>query len=64
MRVRVTPPAALEIEEILLGLMQEAPQAASGLARRIDAILLQLRDFPETGVKTSEDGVRRVNLSP
>jgi plasmid stabilization system protein ParE len=64
MRLRITPPAALEIEDNLLGMARESPQAASRLTNRIDAVMVHLREFPLAGPNTSEPGIRRVNLLP
>lgn len=49
MKVRFTPPARAQLLDVLAYVRADSPAAAAGFPERADAVLRQLRDFPESG---------------
>ncbi len=64
MRVRLARPAFEELAAILDYLAERSPQAAEGLASRLDRLLVQLAEQPRMGVRTDDPAGRRLVLRP
>jgi toxin ParE1/3/4 len=63
-RVRLARPAFEDLAAILDYLAERSPQAAEGLASRLDQVLVRLAEQPGMGVRTDDPAVRRVVLRP
>jgi toxin ParE1/3/4 len=63
-RVRLTRPAFEDLTGILDYLAARSPQAARGLASRVDGMLARLSDQPRIGMRTNDPAVRRLVLTP
>lgn len=64
MRARLARPAFEDLADILGYLAERSPQAAEGLAARVDRLLAQLAEQPGIGVRTDDLDVRRLVLRP
>ena len=64
MKVRLARPAFEDLAEILDYLTDRSPQAAQGLALRMDGILGRLAEQPGIGMRTDDPAVRRLVLTP
>ena len=64
MRVRLARPAFADLAAILGYLAERAPQAAEGLAMRVDRLPAQLAEQSGMGVRTDDPAVRRLVLRP
>ncbi|WP_164477558.1 type II toxin-antitoxin system RelE/ParE family toxin [Pannonibacter phragmitetus] len=64
MKLKFTPQALAEFEEILFQIDHEDPFAAARVKARIAAILSLLADYPRSGIITSSAGLRRIVARP
>jgi plasmid stabilization system protein ParE len=64
MRLRVTPPALADIDEILTHIASVSPAAAARVSERIDVVMQRLVDNPHIGRATDRRRVRYVNTAP
>ncbi|KAB0681281.1 type II toxin-antitoxin system RelE/ParE family toxin [Aureimonas leprariae] len=64
MRLRFTPPALAEIDEILTGIGSRSPRGAGKVRDRLEKIADSLRDHPYLGQATDIQPVRRLGLQP
>jgi plasmid stabilization system protein ParE len=58
MRVRYSPPALLQLEEIHRYIAQHNRRAAKAVVTRIEDLCEKLGEFPGMGTKTNQPGVR------
>ena len=49
MRVRFTPPADRKYLDAISYLFERSPAAAANLQRRTETVIVQLREYPESG---------------
>jgi plasmid stabilization system protein ParE len=64
MKLRFTPPALADLDDILAFLRADSPAGADRALSRIEAVLERLMDYPKTGRLTTKRGVRYVNIQP
>lgn len=64
MRLRYTPRAAAELDEVLAYIKARSPQGARRVQARIQAIINLLLQHPHAGQLTSKGRLRRVIASP
>ncbi len=64
MRLRFTPEALTELEEVLGYIAERSPEGARRVQSRIQAITLLLAERPHIGRLTSLSRVRRVSVVP
>lgn len=64
MKLRLTVPAARQLDRILFTIAQEHPPGARNVQARIRAVMLMLTEQPEAGPATARRGVRRMVVRP
>lgn len=64
MRLRYTPRALAELEQVLSYLMQRSPQGARSVQSRIQEVIDLLTLHPHLGQVTRRRGIRRVVIFP
>ena len=64
MRLRYTPEALVELDEILTGIAEHSPQGARRVQARIQAVIDFLLDYPHSGHSTDMDSLRRTTAHP
>lgn len=64
MKLRVTPPAAREINKILAYVASDSASAAASVGLRIDEVMATLTQNPGLGRRTDRPGIRFVNAHP
>ena len=64
MRLRYTPEALVELDEILTGIAEHSPQGARRVQARIQAVIDFLLDYPHSGQSTDMDSLRRTTTHP
>lgn len=64
MKLRYTPKALAELDEILTYIAERSPQGARNVQARIQAITTLLQEHPLSGQLTSESGLRRIVTPP
>lgn len=64
MKLRFTPRALQQIQDILSYIQFSSPQGAANVAARLDAIIDLLKEQPRAGRATDRPNVRRLPLSP
>lgn len=64
MRLRLTPRAAAELDEILTFIDKRSPRGASNVKARIRAVVDLLLRHPEAGKVTSRRQLRRATVHP
>ena len=57
MRLRYTPEALVELDEILTGIAEHSPQGARRVQARIQAVIGFLLDYPHSGQSTDMDSL-------
>lgn len=60
MKLRLSERADTEYDAIRQYLLERNPSAASGFARRLDAVVQALLIYPEIGEETEHSGIRRM----
>ncbi len=63
-KLRYTPSALAELDEILAYIEERSPQGARHVKARIQAVINLLLEFPQVGQLTSRSQLRRVMVSP
>jgi plasmid stabilization system protein ParE len=63
-RLRYTPEALAELDEVLTGIGQHSPQGALRVQARIKTMLDLLLDHPHSGQRTNLEGLRRIVVTP
>lgn len=64
MRLRFTPEAARELDEVLTSITEHSPQGARRVQARIQKAVELLADHPRGGQITSHSRLRRITTSP
>lgn len=64
MRLRFTPEAALELEQVLASIAQQSPQGAGRVQSRIKKAVDLLIEHPHSGQATSRRRLRRIVVTP
>jgi toxin ParE1/3/4 len=64
LRLRYTPRALAELDEVLTYIAERSPQGARNVRIRIDAIVTMLLQHPGAGQLTSKARLRRIGASP
>ena len=64
MRLRYTPPALADLENILEYVAAHSPSASRKVAERLRALAELARQHPEIGRATDEPGIRRIIARP
>ncbi len=64
MRLRVTRPAAAQIERTITYIAEHNPQGASRVLARIQSVMMMLTEQPLAGPPTTRRGERRVLTIP
>lgn len=64
MRLRYTRPSLAALISILDGIVAESPQGAQRVRARIRSVIELLLAYPLIGVRTDEEGIRRVTTIP
>lgn len=64
MRLRYTPTAAYELEQVLANIAEQSPQAASRVRSRIQKTINLLIEHPLSGQMTSRRRLRRIVTTP
>ena len=64
MRLRLTRPAAGQLERVLTHIAAESPQGARNVRERIRAVMHLLLQHPYAGHATARHGIRRMVVSP
>jgi toxin ParE1/3/4 len=63
-KLRYTPRAAAELDEILEHIGSQSPQGAANVKRRVHRLTAMLLRHPEAGQKTNRPGLRRLVVHP
>jgi toxin ParE1/3/4 len=63
-KLRYTPRALAELDEVLTYIAERSPQGARNVRTRIDAIITMLLQHPGVGQLTSKGRLRRIGASP
>lgn len=64
MKLRFTPPALADLDDVLNYLRASSPIAANDLSLRIEAVLERVVDNPMSGLATTEPDIRYINTHP
>lgn len=64
MRLRLTGPAARQLDRVLTHIAQHNPQGARNVQERIQAVMHLLLQHPQAGHGTARPGIRRFVASP
>lgn len=64
MRLRITRPAARQLDRVLTSIAQHHPQGARNVQERIQAVMQMLLRQPYVGHPTARPGIRRFVASP
>jgi toxin ParE1/3/4 len=63
-KLRYTPRAAAELDEILSFIDERSPHGARSVKNRIQAVTALLLRYPQAGHPTSKSGIRRMIVYP
>ncbi|MBN9077736.1 MAG: hypothetical protein BGN87_21620 [Rhizobiales bacterium 65-79] len=64
MKLRVTPPAVADIDEILSYIRRDSPVTADKVGARINALMNGLAEHPDIGRQTNRKPIRYINTHP
>ena len=64
MNLRYTPKALAELDDILTYIAERSPAGARNVQARIQALTTLLVQYPLSGQRTSESGLRRIVTPP
>ena len=64
MKLRYTPSALADLEEVLAYISTRSPQGATRVRARIKAVTDLLREHPRIGTLTDDPTIRRMTTSP
>lgn len=64
MKIRFTPQARAELDEVLTHLVERSPRGAGRVQARIQATVALLADHPKSGRRTSNPRLRRILAAP
>ena len=64
MKIRYTPTAFAQLEEIIAYITVHSPQGAARVYARVHRVIGLLCDFPFSGMQTDDPRIRRVVTTP
>ncbi|KKX33928.1 type II toxin-antitoxin system RelE/ParE family toxin [Rhizobium sp. LC145] len=64
MKIRYTPEALIELDDVLAGIAEHSPQGAGRISNRIEAVVKLLSEHPYSGQPASSKPMRRIVASP